>query len=91
MTGEGVGDALLEGAERQAIESGADLIGLAVEPSNSRAIRLYVRRGYLEWVHGTVVDSWNEEDASGNVVATHEDVCQYMTKELIRLAKDDSH
>lgn len=82
LRGRGVGTALLDEAERQATQFGATAIGLAVEPSNASAIRLYAHRGFVEWQHGTVVDSWNEVDEGGKLVATHDDICTYMTKEL---------
>ena len=81
-TGSGVGTALLAEAEKQTIRSGVGVIGLAVEPTNINAVRLYLRLGYVEWPKSTVVDTWNEVDETGNLLSTHHDECIYMTKPL---------
>jgi GNAT superfamily N-acetyltransferase len=62
--GEGVGTALLEAALQQSRASGATLVGLAVEPENTRTIKLYRRFGVVEWPHRTDVDKWDEHDGA---------------------------
>lgn len=46
--GKGVGDALVEHVKQWAIESGADRVVLDVRTTNTHAISLYARHGFLD-------------------------------------------
>jgi GNAT superfamily N-acetyltransferase len=82
LESQGIGTALMQSAERLAIQWGAVVIGLGVGPANRRARRLYERLGYADWGHGTVMDQWNELDHNGSGVHEHVDECLYLTKLL---------
>lgn len=79
--GEGIGTALLRAAGAIACRRGHRTIGLAVEPSNPRARRLYERLGYALWGHGQVIDEWIEIHADHTV--DHRDPCDYLIKTLV--------
>jgi RimJ/RimL family protein N-acetyltransferase len=80
--GQGIGTAMIAAGEARAADWGHPVIGLAVEPGNVRARRLYERLGYREWDNGLVLDDWTEEDENGVVVRIHRDPCHYLLKEL---------
>ncbi|GAA1728646.1 GNAT family N-acetyltransferase [Brachybacterium phenoliresistens] len=80
--GQGIGSALIAAAEAIAARRGHDAVGLAVEPGNSRARRLYERLGYFPWGHGEVIDIWTEPRPGGDV--EHRDPCDYLRKALPR-------
>jgi ribosomal protein S18 acetylase RimI-like enzyme len=44
--GRGVGDHLIRAVERWALQTGAEVLQLAVMPANDQAIRLYLRNGF---------------------------------------------
>ena len=80
--GQGAGSRLIASAEATARDRGATVIGLAVEPGNDSARRLYERLGYRDWNHGLLIDEWDETDADGATVRRHRDLCQYLVKTL---------
>lgn len=80
VEGKGVGTALMVAAEGLARQWGYDVIGLAVEPGNARARRLYERLGYAE--KAKVVDEWTEQADDGTILVAHADSCLYLTKRL---------
>jgi GNAT superfamily N-acetyltransferase len=80
--GQGTGSVLLSAAEVAASAAGRQLLGLAVEPSNHGAIRLYERRGFVSWPGGFVIDRWTEPAHSGLAERSHADVCDYLIKQL---------
>lgn len=47
--GQGLGTSLLKRAEKLAQKAAASRISLSVESSNTSALRLYIRRGFVEW------------------------------------------
>ncbi|WP_328994873.1 GNAT family N-acetyltransferase [Kribbella sp. NBC_01245] len=71
VEGQGVGTALMVAAEGLARQWGYDVIGLAVEPGNARARRLYERLGYAE--KGEVIDEWTEQADDGTILESHAD------------------
>lgn len=79
--GQGIGTALIRTAERCADGRGHSAIGLAVEPDNPAATRLYQRLGYSPWGQGQVIDEWTERRSDGTDVI-HRDTCEYLTKLL---------
>ncbi|TCO51777.1 putative N-acetyltransferase YhbS [Kribbella antiqua] len=79
---QGIGTAIIRAAEALATDWGRNAIGLAVEPDNPAARRLYERLGYRQWPGSQVVDTWTEQDAAGVVVRTHNDACDYLLKKL---------
>jgi GNAT superfamily N-acetyltransferase len=81
VQGAGIGSALIAAAEELARTWRRDAIGLAVEPDNSGATRLYARLGYQP-VQLRVIDEWTEVDADGTVLVTHADPCDYLLKPL---------
>jgi GNAT superfamily N-acetyltransferase len=81
VQGAGIGSALIAAAEELARTWRRDAIGLAVEPDNSGATRLYARLGY-EPAQLRVIDEWTEVDAEGTVLVTHRDPCDYLLKPL---------
>ena len=80
--GHGIGSQLIASAEERAAATGHPTIGLAVGYDNPAALRLYLRLGYVEWRHGTVIDRWIERDEAGEVVGVHADPCRYLVKSL---------
>ncbi|MBA2283759.1 MAG: GNAT family N-acetyltransferase [Acidimicrobiia bacterium] len=74
----GIASVLLDEAERRA---GPGPIGLAVEPGNTGAVRLYGGLGYEEWGGGAILDAWDQLDADG-APERHEQVCTYLVKHL---------
>jgi ribosomal protein S18 acetylase RimI-like enzyme len=80
--GRGIGTGLIVAAEHETAAAGQAILGLAVEPGNDRARRLYDRLGYADWGHGPVVDEWTEHDDVGRVVQEHRDRCDYLIKVL---------
>lgn len=80
VEGKGVGTALIAAAEAIASQWGYGGIGLAVEPNNARARRLYGRLGYAE--RAEVMDEWTEQADDGTVLRSHADPCLYLTKPL---------
>jgi ribosomal protein S18 acetylase RimI-like enzyme len=80
--GRGIGTAIIAAAEALAIDWGYSSIGLAVEPGNTGARRLYERLGYQQWDGPQVIDEWTEKDADGHVVVAHRDLCLYLFKPL---------
>lgn len=79
--GLGTGTALIEAAEAIAALQGRARIGLAVEPSNENARRLYERLGYASWGRGHVVDEWIER-RDNDVQVLHRDWGDYLVKSL---------
>ncbi|MEP6665417.1 MAG: GNAT family N-acetyltransferase [Nocardioidaceae bacterium] len=82
--GRGVGTLLIKASEQRAAENGVPAFGLAVEPENLGAHRLYQRLGYDEWPQSRVIDEWDEYDELGRLLHTHADDCLYLLKRLIR-------
>lgn len=80
--GRGIGTAIIAAAEALAAEWGYQTIGLAVEPDNTGARRLYERLGYQRWDGPHVIDEWTEKDADGRVLVAHQDLCVYLFKPL---------
>lgn len=62
---QGLGSALMDGAERLVRDAGLEHVRLAVEKSNTAAIRLYARRGYKSV--GQSVDRWPEPGPDGSM------------------------
>jgi hypothetical protein len=56
-------------------------LALAVGVENPGARRLYLRLGYADWGHGTVVGTWVERDHDGPP-ATLSEVCDVLVKHL---------
>lgn len=79
--GQGIGTALIGAAETVAKRQGYSTIGLAVEPTNAAARRLYERLGYVPWGRGQVIDEWTEHRDDGSTV-DHHDPCDYLIKVL---------
>ena len=77
---QGIGTALISAAESSAAGRGCTSMGLAVEPSNPYARRLYERLGYVLWGRGQVIDEWVEPRDGGDFV--HQDPCDYLIKPL---------
>jgi RimJ/RimL family protein N-acetyltransferase len=73
---------MIAAAESLAASWARTVIGLAVEPVNTGARRLYERLGYQQWDGDQVIDEWTEEDADGHVIATHRDPCVYLVKPI---------
>ncbi|HEY2553321.1 MAG TPA: GNAT family N-acetyltransferase [Streptosporangiaceae bacterium] len=80
--GQGTGTALILVGEQVARARAVPTIGLAVEPQNHGARRLYERFGYCLWDHGLVTDRWAQHDEQRNVVKAHADEGLYLTKGL---------
>lgn len=84
LRNKGIGAALFTAAEKQALDSGADRVALAVERDNKDAIRLYERLGYGRWHckewHEDTVRCVGREPGPGGAVL--EEFCFIMTKEL---------
>lgn len=83
--GRGTGTALIAAAEAIAARNGHPALGLAVEPSNPRARRLYERLGYRSWGHGQVIDEWTEVHADYTI--RHRDACDYLIRPIERQDK----
>ncbi|GAA1486507.1 hypothetical protein GCM10009625_33120 [Brachybacterium fresconis] len=81
---QGIGTAIITAAELVAARQGRASMGLAVEPSNPEARRLYERLGYVLWGRGEVTDEWVESGTRGEVV--HQNSCDYMIKSLSSVA-----
>lgn len=77
---QGIGTAIITAAELVAARQGRASMGLAVEPSNPGARRLYERLGYVLWGRGEVVDEWVESGTHGKFV--HQNPCDYLIKPL---------
>lgn len=80
--GRGVGTLLVTAAEEVARAEGPGVLGLAVEPSNAGALRLYERLGYRDWGDGMVLDEWTERGTDGRVLREHRTPCRYLLKAL---------
>ncbi|MGZ4752794.1 MAG: GNAT family N-acetyltransferase [Oryzihumus sp.] len=80
--GRGVGTLLITAAEELARVDGPGVMGLAAEPSNTGALRLYGRLGYRDWGDGLVLDEWTERDSAGRVLREHRTPCRYLLKSL---------
>jgi GNAT superfamily N-acetyltransferase len=79
---QGVGTAIIRATEAIATSWSRPVIGLAVGLDNPGARRLYERLGYQPWDGATVIDTWTEQDAEGNIVRSHADPCDYLLKPL---------
>jgi ribosomal protein S18 acetylase RimI-like enzyme len=79
---QGVGTALIRACEQVATEWTRAAIGLGVGHDNPNARRLYEHLGYQLWSGPPVTDTWTEQDATGTVVRTHNDLCDYLVKAL---------
>lgn len=79
--GMGIGSGLVAAAEALATDWQATVVGLAVEPMNTRAVALYERLGYVLVPGVEPVDVWSWTDEVGE---HHEerDLCAYMSKSL---------
>lgn len=77
---QGIGTALINASESIAAGRGCTSMGLAVEPSNPDARRLYERLGYVLWGRGQVIDEWVEPRDGSDLV--HQDPCDYLIKPL---------
>lgn len=82
-TGRGTGTALLAAAEDAARGRGCPRIGIAVEPENPDARRLYERLGYRPAEGLMVIDRWTEQHEDGTRIE-HADPCDYLVKDLRR-------
>jgi GNAT superfamily N-acetyltransferase len=78
---QGTGTALIAAAESLALQRGHTELGLAVEPDNVHARRLYRRLGFVRWDGGEVIDEWIEHRDNGCEVQ-HRDRCDYLIKSL---------
>jgi GNAT superfamily N-acetyltransferase len=87
--GQGIGTAIIAAAEQFARQWGKTHIGLAVEPDNDGARRLYDRLGYRPCPDGRVIDEWTEKDADGNLIELHQDPCDYLLKPLAKAFPHD--
>ena len=58
--GAGVGDALVEAFEREAVKRGHDLLRLSVKAANSSALRLYERAGWSSLQQGSEVITYEK-------------------------------
>jgi GNAT superfamily N-acetyltransferase len=77
----GIGTALIRAGEDTARQLGHEWLALAVGVENPDARRLYLRLGYADWGHGTVVGTWVERDRDGPPV-TQSEVCDVLVKRL---------
>jgi GNAT superfamily N-acetyltransferase len=82
-TGRGTGTVLLAAAEDAARSRGCARIGIAVEPGNPDARRLYERLGYRLVDGLRVIDRWTEQHGDGTRI-DHADPCDYLVKDLRR-------
>lgn len=76
----GVARALMRAAAAEAVRMGSDRLGLAVEPGNEPAIRLYEALGF-ERAHLDVVDVWAWIDEDGQEHAER-DLCTYWAQAI---------
>jgi len=76
--GSGTGTKLITAAERRLHKLGFEQVALAVEVTNRRAARLYIRLGYREWPHPTV-KCYSLTDGRGQ---RHAEICRIMVKPL---------
>lgn len=74
----GTGTALTLAAERELAARGHEQVALAVEESNTDAMRLYTGLGYRDWGHGAVVCHTHEEDDRPRMV----EICDVLVKDL---------
>lgn len=77
----GIGTALMDAAERHAIDLGYRELGLGVRRQNHAARRLYERLGYAEWPHGLVELNWDEPGPDGEALA-HAMIVHWLVKSL---------
>ncbi len=77
--GGGIGTQLIEAAERRLYKLGFERVALAVEVTNGRAAELYMRLGYREWSHPTVM-CYSLTDGRGQ---RHAETCRIMVKPLL--------
>ena len=63
----GIGTALVQACEQEAVVRGHDVLLLGVGLDNPDAKRLYERLGYLDWGQGPIVTHWTEPDEDGSV------------------------
>ncbi|WP_280271643.1 GNAT family N-acetyltransferase [Nocardia wallacei] len=93
LRGRHIGSELIARMERFArVEAGRDRIALAVLPSNTGAVRLYERLGYVDWGQGTVqcYDVVEREDGS-RVRVPDPEQARVLVKDLVqRPLSDDS-
>jgi GNAT superfamily N-acetyltransferase len=81
LWGRGIGTALIQAAEDAARQLGHGQLVLAVGVDNPDARRLYERLGYVDWGHGTIVETWVEHDHDGPPVTLSE-TCHVLVKHL---------
>ncbi len=79
--GQGTGTALIRVAEDHAIARDRTAVGLAVEPSNPAARRLYERLGYRLWDGEQVIDQWTHV-ADDGTLTHHANACDYLIHSL---------
>lgn len=77
---QGAGTALLRAAERVLLTRGYRQVALAVEITNVRATKLYLRLGYREWSQG-LVRCYSPPDERGRRRA---EICRIFAKRLRR-------
>jgi GNAT superfamily N-acetyltransferase len=77
----GIGSRLMEEAEELAGRQGYARVGLGVALDNSRARRLYERRGYIDPGLGYYTIRYVALDGAGRE-RLHEEVCVYLVKDL---------
>jgi GNAT superfamily N-acetyltransferase len=81
LWGRGIGTALIREAEDTARQLGHRQLALAVGLDNPDARRLYERLGFVDWGHGTIVETWVERDHNGPPVTLSE-TCYVLVKRL---------
>ena len=77
---QGIGTALMEAARTKAVRLGSDRSGLAVEPGNVPATRLYDVLGFQQ-THLAVVDVWTWVDRDGSEYEER-DSCMYWVQAI---------
>jgi GNAT superfamily N-acetyltransferase len=65
--GQGIGTAIIEQAERLAVQMGHRRLSIGVGIDNPRAYDLYLRLGYTDWGHGTVDTTYARHQPDGTV------------------------